>query len=280
MKNRLGIYARFVKIEHSVFALPLILAGALLGGRPSIMMIGWIILAGVAARTVAFALNRILDRHIDKKNPRTQDREIPSGAMTVAEGVAVGAVATAIYLYAAWRIAPICLAWSPLPLVVFVVYPLLKRVTPWAHLGVGVADAFAPLGGWLAVTQTLDSVLEPILLLAAFACAWVAGFDVIYATLDETFDRANGVHSLPADWGRPRARVVSAVFHSAAFVCLAVLYATYFRTPFSGLLLAVIGVLLAIEQRASANVDLAFFKINGIISFLVLGFVWAGVTNR
>jgi 4-hydroxybenzoate polyprenyltransferase len=215
--------ARFVKIEHALFSLPLILAGAWLAAPHGFpwATLGWIALAGTGARTTALALNRLLDREIDARNPRTKVRELPSGAMNVAEGRAVALAGAAAYAFAAARLNPLCLALSPVPLVVFAVYPLLKRFTPLCHFGVGAALALSPLGGYLAIVPDVGAALREAGPLALFTLGWVAGFDLIYATLDVEFDRANGVHSLPAAIGIEKALWVSRACHVVAFAALA-----------------------------------------------------------
>src|SRR5436305_10115911 len=144
-------------------------------------------------------------------------------------------------------IAPICLYLSPLPLIAFVGYPYLTRVTPLAHFGVGLADAFAPLGGWMAARQAFTGVV-PALCLGAFTFFWVSGFDVIYATMDEAFDRSHGLQSLPSRYGKAAALQISAFLHVLAFLCLTVLYTISLRTPAAMATLAAIGVLLYLEH--------------------------------
>jgi len=279
MFDRLAAYIRFVKMEHTLFSLPLLFSGAILagGGLPSWKLSGLIMLAGFGARTAAFAFNRVIDRHIDRLNPRTAGRELPVGKMSVKEAWGVGLFGMAVYLGAAWAIAPICFFLSPVPLAIFLVYPYMKRITPLAHFGVGAADALAPLGGWMAVQKSFAHV-GPALWLGAFTFFWVSGFDVIYATMDEAFDRSQGLLSLPARYGREKALRISAVLHAAAFGCLVVLYVqTLHSSLLTCLTLAVIGGLLFLEQRLSEDVDLAFFKINAVLGFGILGFVATGV---
>src|SRR5258708_4590058 len=142
--------------------------------------------------------------------------------MSVTEAWGMGLFGIAIYEAAAWTIAPICFYLSPIPLTAFILYPYLKRVTPMAHFGVGAADALAPLGGWMAVQKSFTDV-GPVLWLGAFTFFWVSGFDVIYATMDEKFDRAHGLRSLPAQYGKEKAMQISAVLHLVAFACLLML---------------------------------------------------------
>jgi len=278
MLDRLASYNRFVKMEHTLFSLPLLFSGSFLavGRLPSWRLSGLIILAGFGARTAAFAFNRIIDRHIDRLNPRTAGRELPSRRMTLVEAWGVGAAGTVVYVWAAAQIAPLCLYLSPVPLAIFLYYPYLKRFTVLTHFGIGAADAMAPLGGWLAVRQSFTDV-GPALWLGAFTFFWVSGFDVIYATMDEAFDRAQGLHSLPARFGKATALKLSALLHVLAFGCLIALYITAFRpSPVTLSTLAALGGLLFLEHRLSNDVELAFFKINAVLGFGVLGFVATG----
>jgi 4-hydroxybenzoate polyprenyltransferase len=245
-------------------------------GDLTIRLFVLIMVAGAGARTAALGLNRILDRTIDAENPRTRNRELPSGQMNLAEAWALTAFASLVYLAAALLISPKCLAFAPIPLVVFVVYPLMKRFTMWAHLGVGAALAMGPLGGWYA-TQLAFVDVGRVVLLCAFTFFWVAGFDIIYATLDVDFDRSRGVYSLPAVLGETSALRISLIFHAFAFLLLCWLYWTELSGTASAVLLGAIGVLLYLEHRRATDVELAFFKINAVVGFVVLGFVATGV---
>jgi len=278
LAGRARAYASFVKIEHALFSLPLILAGAWLAAPAGISprTLLWIALAGTGARTAALALNRLLDRAIDARNPRTRVRELPTGRMTAGEGWLVAAAGTVVYVVAAAALHPLCLALSPIPLAVFTLYPLLKRYTPLCHFGVGAALALSPLGGYLAVAPDLGAALRSAGALAVFTLAWVSGFDIIYATLDEAFDRTNGVHSLPAALGTARALVVSRACHLAGFAVLAGWAWTRWPAPAVGLALAAVAVGLAWQQASARNVDLAFFRINAGLGFVVLAVVLAG----
>ena len=277
MQPRLGTYSRFVKIEHTLVSFPLLISGALLAdGALTWRVLLWILVAGTGARTAALGLNRIFDRTIDQENPRTASRELPSGQMTLNEGLGVTIAGVLVYLLAAYLISPRCLVLSPIPLAIFLSYPLMKRFTMWAHLGVGAALAMGPLGAWFAV-QLDFSDYPRIALLCLFTFFWVAGFDIIYATLDTDFDRGYGLHSLPARLGRDRALVVSFVFHAIAFVLLTVLYLRVMEGVLAALMLLAVGALLLLEHRKASNVELAFFHINAVVGFVVLGFVAFGV---
>ncbi len=274
-------YARFVKIEHTLFSLPLLFAGAVLAQRgvPPVRTLGLIVCAGVGARLAAMALNRLIDRHIDARNPRTASRELPAGTMRVREAVAILCAGLCVYVIAAYALAPVLVVLAPLPVLAFVVYPFMKRFTEWAHVGVGVSLAAAPIGGGLAVTRDLQA-LVPSLLLGLFTFFWASGFDIIYATLDEDFDRSEGLHSLPARRGRVGALRVSALFHACAFATLCGLVLAFLRVPFALVFLSLTSFTLFREQRAAENVDLAFFRLNVIVGILVLLTVLAGTLAR
>ncbi len=268
----------FVKFEHTVFSLPVILAGAMLGagGWPDAATLAWIVLAGTGARTLAMALNRILDRAIDAKNPRTASRELPSGQLSVAQAWGVAAAGLALFYLAVLQLPPLCLLLSPIPLVIFIVYPLMKRFTMLAHFGVGAALAFGPIGAYVAVTNEIPP-WGAVPLLAMFTWLWVAGFDVIYATLDETFDRKEGLRSIPAALGRSKALAAAAGIHAVAFTALAILAARLAAGPWPWVCLAIVGLLLALEHRLAHRIEIAFFRINLIVGFVVLALVATGV---
>lgn len=275
--SRLTTYSRFVKIEHTLFSFPLLLSGALLAERELTWRVLLLILvAGTGARTAALGLNRIIDRTLDRENPRTASRELPSGQMNRAEAILVTGAGVLVYLLAAYLISPQCLALSPIPLAIFLLYPLMKRFTMWAHLGVGAALSMGPLGAWYAVQLDFDDYTN-VALLCLFTFFWVAGFDIIYATLDLEFDRGYGLYSLPSRLGKERALAVSFLFHLAAFLLLCALYWTSMEGPLAAGMLLVIGGLLFLEHRKASEVELAFFKINAVVGFVVLGFVAAGV---
>jgi 4-hydroxybenzoate polyprenyltransferase len=275
--ERIRTYSRFVKVEHTLFSFPLLLSGALLAqGELSVRTLLLILAAGTGARTAALGLNRILDRHLDRENPRTAGRELPSGAMSAVEAWGVTGAGIALFLASAYGISPRCLYLAPIPLAIFLIYPLLKRFTMWAHLGVGAALAMGPLGAWYAVQLDFRD-FGNALLLCLFTLFWVSGFDIIYATLDRDFDRSRGLHSLPSRLGRESALRISAAFHAAAFLLLSVLYWKALEGPFAALLLVLIGALLVVEHRRASDVDLAFFKINAALGFVVLGFVALGL---
>lgn len=283
--SRLSTYASFVRFEHTLFSLPLILAGIFSVHALPMEPMRWLLIAvaAVGARTAAMTLNRVIDRHIDARNPRTQVRELPAGKMKLVEAIALLVVSTAAYLAACAALGPWYLKVAIVPFAVFAIYPYLKRFTPLCHVGVGLALALAPPAGYAASHYSLVAI-TPSLLLGGFALFWVTGFDIIYATLDEEFDRANGVHSMVVWLGRERALRVSWVLHVIAMVLLAVVLwgiATLHRPQLSiwhaltGVAFAATVVLLWLEQKWAEDVNLAFFKTNVWVGFLVLGAVLA-----
>ena len=272
-------YASFVKLEHTIFSLPLIYAGALIGaqGWPSARVLGWILVAAIGGRVAAMGLNRLIDVEIDRRNPRTQMRELPRGAMQLWEGWLVVALGTLVYLTGAAAIAPICLRWSPVPLVLFVGYPYLKRFTTLSHLGLGLAWSMAPLAGWLAASKSLAR-LDEVVWLWLFSLFWVGGFDIIYATMDEAFDREAHLHSLPAQVGRRQALRVASLLHATALLALYILWRSQLHSPLALAWLIAIGALFLWQHAiADRRPEFAFFQLNGLLGFLVFGFVLAGI---
>lgn len=278
---RLQTYASFVKLEHTVFSLPLIFAGALLAPRAALnaRLAALILLAAIGGRIVAMGLNRLIDAEIDARNPRTRQRELPRGAMRRGEAWTIVALAGLLYAASAWAIAPICLALSPIPVILFVVYPYLKRFTALSHLGLGLTWSMAPLGGWIAMSRSPSGFGE-VGWLWLFSVLWVTGFDIIYATMDEAFDREFELHSLPVLMGKRSALRVAMILHAAAFLSLVLLWRAQLHTTAPALWLAVVGGLF-IWQHAIADrrPEFAFFQLNGVIGFLVFGFVWAGMSG-
>jgi 4-hydroxybenzoate polyprenyltransferase len=282
--QRLRTYASFVRFEHTLFSLPLILAGAFSAPGPSLPAWRWLLIAvaAVGARTVALALNRLIDRRLDALNPRTRTRELPAGRIRMAEAMALLAASAAVYLAACALLGPWYLRVSWVPLLAFALYPYLKRFTPLCHFGVGAALALAPLAGYAAAHPDLARP-GAAWWLAAFALAWVSGFDIIYATLDEQFDRSAGVRSMVEWLGRVRALRLSAALHVVAFACLIGVAVALWRLAPGGRpvwmlpalagALAAAGVLLVLEQRWAEDVNLAFFKVNVWVGFVVLAVV-------
>src|SRR3954470_16703448 len=223
MYSRLRTYASFVRISHSVFALPFALAGALLAAQHTPLSwrtVGWILVAMVAARSAAMGFNRLVDARMDALNPRTANREIPRGAMTMREAAIFVIVSSIALVFAAWQLNDLCFFLSPVALAIVFWYSLAKRFTTWTQLFLGLAMAVAPVGGWLAVGGR--GGWEPWLLALAIG-TWVGGFDVLYACQDVTFDREHGLRSIPVRFGVPNALVISRAMHVIAVFCLAAL---------------------------------------------------------
>lgn len=274
-------FFNFIKIEHTLFTLPLIYAGFVLGLRatPTARLLALVLLSATGARTTAFALNRIIDRNIDSRNPRTVIRELPSGKMTVAEAFGVLAVGLTFYFGTAFLISPFCFMISPIPLIIFIVYPYMKRFTSLAHFGVGLGMSMAPLGGYFAASPSFNNIL-PAVLLCLFTIFWGTGFDIIYATLDEEFDRKEMLYSFVSRFGRDRALQWSAIFHGVAFACLALLFLTTVHTLYAMPFLLLTGLMLWFEQHKATNVELAFFRVNAGVGFVVFAMIITGAVLR
>ncbi|HEX8945278.1 MAG TPA: UbiA-like polyprenyltransferase [Gemmatimonadaceae bacterium] len=278
--SRWIVYANFVKLPHTLFALPFALVGVVLASYRSAVtwpMIGWIVLAFTGARFAAMGFNRIVDREIDARNPRTRQRELPSGVLRVTEAVAAVAVASLVFVYAAWRLNPLCALLSPLALAWVMFYSFTKRFTRWCHLVLGVGMSIAPVGGYLAVTGRWSHPWWMLVALALAVATWGGGFDVLYALQDIEFDRGQKLYSLPAAVGGRRALAIARVLHLLTVVCLAMVGAATFTGTRAGSLYA-LGVvvaagLLAYEHslvRADdySKLDAAFFTMNGVISIV------------
>jgi 4-hydroxybenzoate polyprenyltransferase len=274
MLSRLRIYASFVRFSHSVFALPFALAGVLLASRHVSVTwatVVWILVAMVAARSAAMGFNRLVDAQIDGLNPRTAMRELPRGVMRRGEAIAFVGAASALFVYASYRLSPLCLALSPVALAIVFWYSLAKRVTTWTQLFLGLAMEVAPVGGWLAAGGR--GGWEPWLLAAAIG-TWVGGFDVLYACQDLEFDRAHRLRSIPVRFGIARSLVISRVMHAAAVVFLLALAAV---APLGGVYVAgvaIVAALLVYEQSLVSADDLSqvkrAFDLNGYVGILYL----------
>ena len=270
-----GKLMNFAKIEHSVFSLPLLLAGAKLGAEarqgspeawPSLGVLGLIALAGVGARAMGMAMNRVFDRKLDALNPRTAGRELPSGRMSLAAGLAVAAGGLGLYLLACWLLGPLCLALSFVPALPLITYSLLKRFTNLCHFGIGLCMALAPLGAYVAASGSA-SLGESVLLLALFTFCWMSGFDIIYALQDIASDRQTGVRSLPASLGSAGASAVAAGVHVVALVGLALLWLSTGGGWFGGAAFAVAAGALVLGNMPFIPAAKRFFPISAIASF-------------
>jgi 4-hydroxybenzoate polyprenyltransferase len=270
-------FARLVKIEHTVFALPFAYVGAFLAvdGTPSGHDLLWITLAMVGARSLAMALNRLIDAGIDARNPRTAGREIPSGQLSIAQVVVFCAASLALFLAAVWELNPLVRWLWPIPVAGFVVYPYLKRFTWLCHFWLGVVDGLAPVGAWVAITGRLP---WQAWMLGAAVALWVGGFDLFYALFDEEVDRREGLHSIVTRFGVRGAFIAARIAHVGTVACLV---AAGLGLPVGTLYwlgVAAVAALLAYEHalvRPSdlRRLDTAFFTMNGVISVVFAAFV-------
>lgn len=268
-------YLEMIKIEHSIFALPFAMIGAMWGasvatGRlwPTGVQLFWIVVAMVTCRSAAMAFNRIADRAIDAKNPRTAIRALPAGLLSLRTTNLYFYGSIAIFVLAAAQLNTLALMLSPIALLFTLGYSMSKRFTWLCHVILGFSLGIAPAAAYLAVTGRLDA---PILLVTAAVTFWTAGFDIIYALQDDEFDRREGLFSIPACFGRKRALLTSRIFHAAAVGCLVGAGVLFGVTWPWWVGVAVAAVLLAYEQslvRADdlSKVNLAFFTFNGWIS--------------
>src|SRR5438874_13146803 len=270
-------FARLVKIEHTVFALPFAYVGAFLavGGAPSSHDLVWITLAMVGARSLAMALNRLIDAEIDARNPRTAARELPSGALSKPQVWAFCAASLALFLLAVWQLAPICRWLWPIPVVGFVVYPYLKRYTWLCHLWLGAVDGLAPVGAWVAITGRLPWQAWA---LGGAVALWIAGFDLFYALFDRDVDHAQGLHSWATRFGVRGAFIGARLAHAAAVVCLIAAGLGLSVGVLYWIGVAAVALLLAYEHSLVRPGDLrrlntAFFTMNGVISVVFAIFV-------
>ena len=217
----------FTKVEHTIFSVPLLFAGMYLGAGqrwPSLEVILLVVLAGIGARVLGMATNRIFDRRLDALNPRTATRELPAGKMSLTAAGLVALAGLAVYLLACIGLGPACTILAPIPAMALIGYSLLKRYTSLCHFGIGLSMAFAPLGAYVAGSQLPIGQIEAspeIILLAMFAFCWISGFDIIYALQDIDSDRKNGIFSLPAQLGASKAQLVAALDHLIGLACLA-----------------------------------------------------------
>ncbi len=272
--SALSRWASFVKLPHTVFALPFALTGVVLASRvviPTVGQVGWVILAFTAARFAAMAFNRIVDRDIDAINPRTRMREIPSGALLLNQARASVVLAGLVFMVASWMLNPLCGMLSPVALAWVLFYSYCKRFTRWSHLVLGLGLGIAPVGGYLAVTGAWSEPAWMLPVLAVAVMTWSGGFDILYALQDVAFDRANGLFSLPAALGAPRALTVARVLHVGTVLLLALVGWATGGGPLYALGVAAVALLLAYEHSLVkpddlSKLDAAFFTMNGIIS--------------
>ena len=279
--NRAGRVLDAIKFEHTVFALPFAYIAMVLaaGGWPGGRTLGWVTAAMVGARTCAMATNRVVDRLIDARNPRTAGRHLPTGALAVWELRLLAAAGAGLMFLAAFMLNPLCLALAPLALVFLVGYSYTKRFTWTSHWILGFTDGIAAAGGWIAVRGAFDA---PAFVLWFTLTVWIAGFDVLYACQDVDVDRAQGLHSVPARFGIAAALVTARVNHLLTAAALALLgWLAGLGLLYWAGWLAVLGLLAyehaLVSPRDLSRLDLAFFNVNGYIAVIVLVAVCAGL---
>jgi 4-hydroxybenzoate polyprenyltransferase len=282
--HNLRVTLEMIKWEHSIFALPFALCGAMLaaGGLPSLHQLLWIIVAMVAARSAAMAFNRWADAAIDAANPRTSTRALPTGHLSPAFVATFVVVSSTIFVLAASRLNRLSLLLSPVALAVLLLYSYAKRLTRWSHLVLGFALGIAPAAAWIAVRGSLD---PRILLLTAAVTFWVGGFDVLYACQDYDFDRQAGSHSIPRYFGIGAALWIARAFHLIMVALLVALLAVFGLGKFAVIgVLAVILLLLyehsLVRPNDLSKLNAAFFTMNGVISVLFFLFVAADLLMR
>jgi 4-hydroxybenzoate polyprenyltransferase len=279
-KSRIRTVLEMIKFEHSVFALPFALTGALLAARftlhgwPTLRQITWIVVAMVAARSAAMTMNRIADLRYDKENPRTAQRALATGALSLQFAWIFTLAAVLVFFLAAWQLNPLALKLAPLAIAILFFYSFTKRFTNWSHLFLGFALGISPAAAWIAVTGGLD---WRMLILCAAVTLWVGGFDVLYACQDVDFDKRAGLFSIPKHFGIPKALWFARVMHIGVVVLLTWLAAS-FGLPWpawAGIL--VVALLLGYEHSLVrpndlSKLDAAFFTMNGYISISFLVF--------
>jgi 4-hydroxybenzoate polyprenyltransferase len=278
-KTRIRIVLEMIKFEHSVFALPFALVGALLaaragGGLPSWRQVLWIVVAMVGARSAAMTLNRIADLEYDRRNPRTANRALPAGELSPGFAWMFTLLASAVLVIAAWRLNRLALELSPVALLVLFFYSYTKRFTSWSHFVLGFCLGISPAAAWIAIRGSLDARM---LILCAAVTLWVGGFDVLYSCQDVDFDKAAGLHSIPKRFGIARALLTARAMHLVMVALLAWLAFSFHLAWPAWAGIGVVAALLAYEHSLVRPDDLskmnaAFFTVNGYISLLFLLF--------
>lgn len=283
MLKKLKLYANFVVLKHTLFAIPFAYLGAILAskGIPELRVLFWVGLAFLGARSAAMALNNLIDKDIDAKNPRTANRELPAGKITLSEVWGLILISYFFLFYSAYKLNPLCLVLAPIIPVTSIIYPYLKRSLPISHFVLGMNLGYAPVGGWLAVTGIFSfpfGALEIAMLLLLFAVTfWVAGFDIIYSLQDIDFDIKNKLYSVPAVFGVKRALDMSFVSHILMLILLVGLMLVLNLGIIFKMGLIVIAALIWYEHTLVkadnfTNVPVAFFNVNAAVSLSMLAF--------
>jgi len=279
----LARYASFVKLPHTLFALPFAMLGVLEGSLEA--GVSWrtvllVVVAFSAARWVAMGFNRIVDRDFDARNPRTQDRELPRGRLTLTQAWLSVAVAGCLFLVSAWLLNPLCFLLSPVALGWIMLYSLSKRFTWWPHLWLGLSLAIAPVGGYLAVTGRWSEPWWVLVAVTVGVATWVAGFDIFYALPDRRFDEREGLRSAVVRLGERNAIFLAKVLHGITIPALALFgWGAGFGAWYFGGLVAAAAILFYEHQLVKpgdlSRLDAAFFTMNGVMSLTVFAFALA-----
>ncbi|MBP1934267.1 UbiA-like polyprenyltransferase [Ammoniphilus resinae] len=283
--NAVMKFGRLVKFEHTIFALPYAYLGMILASYemneslPSFWVFFWVTLAMAGARSAAMTLNRLIDRAIDARNPRTKNREIPAGVVSVKEAVVFAVLSLAVLMVSAWMLNELCFILLPIAMLFLVGYSYAKRFTWTCHFILGITDALAAVGGWIAVTGEFHPAAW---ILGAIVAVWIAGFDIIYACQDTKFDQENGLHSVPARFGIRNALQMAKVLHILTILLFVSLPLFIDLGWLYYLGVVVIAVLLIMEHRLvrpddMSKIDVAFFTINSYIASVAFVFTFANV---
>jgi len=278
MFQKLKVMLEMIKFKHTVFAMPFALMGAFLAARgvPSLNVFFWVVIAMVGARTAAMTFNRIVDRRFDAANPRTAQRAIPAGEVSMSESWLMVVFSSALFFFACWMLNSMALIIAPFALSLTFIYSLTKRFTWLCHVVLGVALAFSPLGGWVAVAGSMTGYPWVLSLGVLF---WVAGFDCVYACLDAEFDRKAGLYSMPASFGRKKAFRLAVFFHVLAFILFTL------TGYLQGLnIIYYIGIVLTggalfyqhfvVNPKDLSRIQVSFFSMNGFIALTLFLVTW------
>ncbi|MFN3480250.1 MAG: UbiA-like polyprenyltransferase [Thermodesulfovibrionales bacterium] len=276
--QKVSLYLKMIKFSHSIFALPFALTSAIIAskGIPPVKTLFWIIVAMVSARTAAMGLNRVIDMEIDRANPRTAGREIPSGKVRPVEAIIFVAISLALLVLSAYMLNPLCLKLSPLAIAFIILYSYTKRFTWLSHFILGITISAAPVGAWIAVTGALDLRIIPMGIAVVF---WLAGFDILYALQDIDFDRSYGLFSIPSRFGIRKSITLSRLCHFIAYLLLMysglVLHLSY---PYYIGMMITAGLFIyehsLVKPDDLSKLDMAFFNMNGYISVTVFLFTF------
>jgi 4-hydroxybenzoate polyprenyltransferase len=274
-----ALYLRMIKFSHSIFALPFAFTAALMAaqGLPTLWQVFWITVAMVSARSGAMGLNRIIDRNVDARNPRTREREVASGKISVRAALMFSIASLTVMVLAAWMLNPLCLKLSPVAIAVLVLYSYTKRFTWGSHFVLGTAISAAPIGAWIAVRGSFDI---NVLALALAVVLWLSGFDILYALQDTNFDRKEGLKSIPARFGVKTSLLFARLLHLSSWVFLLLTGLVFSMGMAYWAGMALVAVLFIYEHSLVrhddlSRLDMAFFNMNGYISMTVFIFTLA-----